>query len=510
MTGFSLWKRNKGHRAALVLTSAAVLLTLCTTSVFAEATQSGEQKNVIRVGHSNLQGRKAYQPSTILYPDGRTIAFIGTHAGAEPNPLNGGVVEANGTMIVDVSDPDKAKDLFHIPGTGGDSQMTRLCLGADLPGGVAGKVYLMRNFKTGYETWDVTKPRQPKLLQTYGGFPVTHKMWWECSTGIAYMPGSLTVDGWRQKQSMVIVNWSNPAKPPVYIRTFGLPGAQPTATGPIPPSLHGAISAHDHPMAAKPVGDGSLSSDVVGNRVYAAYGVGDDGVVQVLNRAKLLYFMGDAHRPVREDLLAPQIGKLIMSPDQGGHTSMPVFGVKVPSFQDFSELSTRDLLIVTSESTANQCQEAPHWGFITDITTESKPFNLSTMSVDPRDGEKFDRGNYCTRGSRFGAHSSEENWNNPYYGKLTFIAYFSGGTRVWDIRNPTAPVEVGFYVPVNNKNTQESCATINGKQVCKKSYMTNNLELDDRGYIYSVDRAGTGMDILELTGKAKRIGEDRL
>ena len=43
------------------------------------------------------------------------------------------------------------------------------------------------------------------------------------------------------------------------------------------------------------------------------------------------------------------------------------------------------------------------------------PMVLSTMWVDPRAGEKFPRGNYCTRGARYGVHSSEENFTNPFY-----------------------------------------------------------------------------------------------
>src|SRR5207244_2048991 len=49
--------------------------------------QSGEQKNMRRVGHVDLQGRPSYQPNVIVYPDGRTIAFAGTHNGSKPNPL---------------------------------------------------------------------------------------------------------------------------------------------------------------------------------------------------------------------------------------------------------------------------------------------------------------------------------------------------------------------------------------------------------------------------------------
>ena len=34
---------------------------------------------------------------------------------------------------------------------------------------------------------------------------------------------------------------------------------------------------------------------------------------------------------------------------------------------------------------------------------------------------------------------------------------------------------------------------------------TNNVDVDDRGYIYIVDRADTGMHILELTGSARDV-----
>jgi hypothetical protein len=35
--------------------------------------------------------------------------------------------------------------------------------------------------------------------------------------------------------------------------------------------------------------------------------------------------------------------------------------------------------------------------------------------------------------------------------------------------------------------------------------MTNNVEVDNRGYVYIVDRIGNGLDILKLTGCAKQI-----
>lgn len=487
--------------------------------------QSGEQKNMRRVGHVDLQGRPSYQPNVIAYPDGRTIAFAGTHGGSKPNPLKAGSpVELNGVIVIDATDPARPVEKFHIPApAGGQSQSVRMCLGSDLPKGMSGHVYLMRNVQggsaSGYEVWDVTNVTNPTLVGAMRGLRNTHKMWWECKTGIAYLPGSRDVPApnrWRQGQSLVIADWSDPANPQ-YIRTFGLPGGQPDATGPTSTSLHGAISAHEHPNAAGKLARGATTDDVIGNRVYAAWGVGDDGVMQILDRKKLLppylggTWIGDPDRPTEADLLAPQAGVLYMSPDQGGHTSMPVFGLTPPSYAQFTEFKTRDVVVLASEATADLCQEAPHWSFIVDVTVENSktvppgtrlepnpwqgPMVLSTMSVDPRAGEKYPRGNYCTRGARFGTHSSEENFRNPFYGRLTFIAAFTGGVRAWDIREPQAPIEVGFYVPEANANTTQP-----------DGYMTNNLEVDNRGFIYATDRNGSGLDILELRGKAKRIG----
>jgi hypothetical protein len=295
-----------------------------------------------------------------------------------------------------------------------------------------------------------------------------------------------------------------------------LVGAEPTGTGTAPPSLHGPISTFEHPQADQKLTRGATADDVIGNRIYAAWGVGDDGALQIIDRKKLLpplyggTYAGDPDSPTVAQIEDAQAGLLYMSPDQGGHTSMPVFGMKPKSYQCFKEFQTRDIVLLASEATANRCNEAPHWSFIVDVTVENSktappgvrveqspwqgPMVLSTMWVDPRLGEKYPRGNYCTRGARFGVHSSEENFLNPYYGRVTFLAYFTGGVRAWDIREPQGPVEVGFYVPESNANTAAS------------GYMTNNVEVDDRGYIYIVDRVGSGMDIIELQGQAKQIG----
>ena len=71
--------------------------------------------NMELAGHSDLQGRSAYQP-IIINENGREIAYVGHHTGTAMNSLTG-MVEPNGTSIVDVTDPANPKYLAHIPGS---------------------------------------------------------------------------------------------------------------------------------------------------------------------------------------------------------------------------------------------------------------------------------------------------------------------------------------------------------------------------------------------------------
>ena len=93
-----------------------------------------------------------------------------------------------------------------------------------------------------------------------------------------------------------------------------------------------------------------------------------------------------------------------------------------------------------------------------------------------------------------------------YYKRLMFFSHFNAGVRAVDIRDPYRMKEVAYYIPAVTKNTDKRCIKLeNGQERCKVAIQTNNVEVDERGYIYAVDRANTGMHILELTGAARRI-----
>src|SRR5262249_8046488 len=231
------------------------------------------------VGRGRRQGYSAHQP-TIDQRRGRVLAYVGHRGGRGRNPLTASD-EDNGTSIVDVTDPARPRYLAHIPGMPGGpeqggAQMARVC-------DRQGKTYLLRTFgnnvpNSGHEVWDVSDPAKPSKVSTVvTGLTSTHKDFWECDTGTAYLiSGDLAkVDplqpgrsGWRTSGMTKIYDLSDPAKP-VFVRDFGLAGQEPGSTAnPVPPGVHGPIA--------------------LGNRVYFAYGTSADGILQIVDRQKLL------------------------------------------------------------------------------------------------------------------------------------------------------------------------------------------------------------------------------
>ncbi|HEY7039161.1 MAG TPA: hypothetical protein VID28_09930, partial [Methylomirabilota bacterium] len=163
---------------------------------------AAEQRNMRLVGVDDLQGRSAYQP-VIHEQNGRWIAYVGHHGGKRLNPLTG-QVELNGTSIVDVTDPKRPRYLHHLPGAEGEAEaggaaMVRVCDGKTLPHAAREKTYLLRTLgNLAHEIWDVTGPARPSRLTTVlDGLRSTHKNWWECDSGIAYLVSDGAPSGWR-------------------------------------------------------------------------------------------------------------------------------------------------------------------------------------------------------------------------------------------------------------------------------------------------------------------------
>lgn len=504
--------------ACLPLLLAAVLAFSLTA--LAQRTGLGPASaNMRLVGHADLLGRAAYQP-TLHTINGRVYLFVGHFGGTTlPSGLTLHGLPNGGTSIVDVTEPANPKQVNFIPSNG--SQMVRVCDGGVI--GQAGHYYMLRNTSNTHEVWDVTNPASTTIadrlsvIQPAPGafFTNTHKNWWECDTGIAYIVAgagtkSAAPDGWTTNQHIKIYDLSNPSHP-AYIRDIGLVGQNPgsavtTATS----GVHGPISIINEP-----------GTDVPVERIYVPYGTSSNGVLQILYRQKVLpppwgtwnpqtsASIDPRLHPTDDDLRSLVVGSMDMTPTEGAHTSFPIFNVPLTHYQGFTSSSTRDLVALISEETDNHCQGAPHFGYLVDAsrtvgagaapgsTGEKHPMVISTMQVH----EDSANPDFCTRGTRFGPHSTNESFYAPYYGKLLFIAYFDGGARVFDIRDPYHPKNVAYFIPSLTANTIPTVVN----NVSFLDVSSDNLEVDDRGYIYDVDRVGGGADILELTGCAKQI-----
>jgi TRAP-type C4-dicarboxylate transport system substrate-binding protein len=443
--------------------------------------RTAEARDMRLVGHHDLQARSAYQP-LVHQQGGRFIAYVGHHGGRRMNPLTG-AVELNGTSILDVTDPAHPQYLAHIPGAPGEAEaggasMVRVCDGRTLPRADRARTYLLRTMgNVAHEIWDVSDPARPaRTTVVVSGLDSTHKNWWECDTGIAYLVSDGRPQGWRSNRITKIYDLGDPAHPR-FIRDFGLPGQEPgSTTTPVPEGTHGPIAYRD--------------------RVYFPYGTGARGILQIVDRKKLLE--GDP-APTVANLLAPQIGRIDMPPDWGGHTSFPLLGLRVPPFAGFARGAVRDFVFLVSESLRNECQEAPQFAFVVDVTDPARPFPVSSYMA-PVSAQEF-----CSRGGRFGTHSSHESFTPRYYGKLMFLAYFNAGVRAVDVRDPFHPREVASFIPAVTDKTDKRCVTVGGVERCKVAIQTNNVEVDDRGLVYLADRADTGLHIVELTGAARDV-----
>jgi hypothetical protein len=466
-----------------------------------------------------------------------TILYAGAATGTMQN-------QVCGVRIYDVTNPAQPQLLSQIPGdpAGGGAPHVFVCSGNTLPHATSGHYYLLThrgNTSAGqgrHEIWDVTNPSAPTLVTTIvNGLSEYHRSYWECDTGIAYLVAGGKADGWKQGQHIYIYDLSNPYSPK-FIRQYGLPGGQPSANiatqptctnspGPNcyegtispPPSVHECYSTSTGVMSAT----GTPTSVVM-----CGYGVGANGVLQILDRTKLLTgctsnpnaspdcadLPTQKAGPSQADLLYPQIGYVPEPPYIGGHNFTPIFNMPIP--QDAganyptSPLSTTntlgpqawDVAVSTSEAlgppTCGTSDFYDHNATLVDITNQQTPWPIATLNVPQNPG------NFCQKGGRFGDHFYSWHIYAPYYGKLACITWFNAGMRCFDIRDPLNPRMVAYFIQAPNANTIASCGVPGNPTLCLNAPFMDVVEVDDRGYIYGQDRNGSGITILLPTGDA--------
>jgi hypothetical protein len=151
-------------------------------------------------------------------------------------------------------------------------------------------------------------------------------------------------------------------------------------------------------------------------------------------------------------------------------------------------LPDRDLLIVLDEAVLDQVADGykPIWVF--DNKVKSAPVCISTFPL-PTDRD------YIAVGGHFGPHNVHENRPGSFQSSETiFATYQNAGVRVYDIRNPYQPAEVGACVPPAPKKLLDPRPN---RPVVLHSA---DVFVDKNGIAYCTDWSGAGLYIMEYKG----------
>jgi hypothetical protein len=145
-----------------------------------------------------------------------------------------------------------------------------------------------------------------------------------------------------------------------------------------------------------------------------------------------------------------------------------------------------DIAVVVDEQPGRwRPTQIPAFGWVFDVTDETDPKPLSTFSMSEQ--ETPYRLTEPRNKARFGAHQCHERMRDS----LVYTAWFRGGLRIHDIRNPRRPEEVGYFIPEPGPG--------------QSSVQSNDVFVADDGLIYLIDRFD-GLDILKYTGPPGQKG----
>ncbi len=279
----------------------------------------------------------------------------------------------------------------------------------------------------GFKVWDISDPTQPQLLcyQRTHGFGV-HRF--DMDEHYAYI--STEAEGF-VGNILIIYDLADPTAPREIARWW-MPG-QHIAGGETP------------------------GWEGYGHRLHHALRVGNELWAAVWHAGFRVIDISDISKP--QTIGSYNYHPWVVEPT---HTVLPAT----------QTIDGRRIAVVCDEEHAHRHGQ-PHAGlWLFDVTDVKNIQPLSTFHVSELDSP------WSRAEGRFGIHQFQEHIDDH----LVYCAWFSGGLRIVDISDPTAPQEAGFFIP-------EPVGTEPAPQ-------SNDLDVDERGLIYLLDR-NRGLDILE-------------
>ena len=295
----------------------------------------------------------------------------------------------------------------------------------------------------GFHMWDISDKSAPKHLhfeKTFG--KGAHRF--DMDENYAYI--STEMEGF-VGNILVIYDITNPSSPQEVSRWW-LPG-QNTAAGETP-TWPGAYVRLHHALRS-------------GDELWAGcWGGGLAGIdiSDIKNPKTFCHY--DYHPPVREV----------------SHTFM-----RVP----FKVAGREIALAIDEEGSSPYVGQMHAYMWVFDVEDRTNPKPISKFSMEEGDSPYAKMA--INSGERFGAHQFREKMTDT----LVYATWFAGGLRIVDIADPMLPTEVGSFIPEPSTGRDG----VKGHQ----SVQSNDVDLDDRGIIYLLDRF-KGLDVIEYTPHA--------
>ena len=335
-----------------------------------------------------------------------------------------------GTTIVDIADPKNPRELARIElPQGWHSHKVRAKDGVmivnhetDGKGGPEG-------YRGGLAIYDVSQPSAPKLItkwETEGGG--VHR--YDFDGRYAYVSAS--------KQGfvgniVVVLDLQDPAHPQE-VSHWWIPGQWEAGGEEYPWHDFTEPKCH-HPLR-------------VGDRLYVSY----------WHHGLFILDISDLSKP-----------KLISQ-----HRRSPAFPHPTHTCLVIPKLlKGRKIMVVADEDVAKLRPAPPAFSWVFDITEETLPTPIATIQVPGIDTEK-------PQPNMTGCHQPSERFS----GSIIPFAWFAQGLRLFDIADPYAPREVGYFQPDPPTGAERASS--------------NDVTMDGQGLIYLIDRI-RGVDVIEAS-----------
>ena len=303
----------------------------------------------------------------------------------------------------------------------------------------------------GVDLFDISEPERPRLISHFDcSGPYSrgvHALWFVDGRYIHMASGAPDFQPRNplDDQFYRILDVSNPSLP-VEAGRWWLPGTREGDAAPPPPR---------HPQFD--TGFRTHNTNVYPERPDRAFVGYIDGGAVVLDIA---------------DMARPQVvSHWNHSPPFNGftHTVLPLFD--------------RGLWVVSDECIQDNGADWPKLVWMIDARNEANPVPIGTFPAPPYE-------TFAQRGGRFGAHNLHENMPLPVSFRSDTIiigTFFNAGVRVYDTSNPYQVQEIAYYVPGAPRLSPAGAVQL------------NDVYVDDRRIVYTVDRFTGGLYVLEMT-----------